>query len=91
MSLSHDKDKDYIKKLTRANWTTWIEYVRDFIYALEHDDAPDIWNAFAWVQPEGGQVKRPTRRTRITSRPPTLTLRSYARRTTKLTSLSDSV
>ena len=59
MSLSHDKDKDYIEKLTRANWTTWIEYVRDFIYALEADDAVDIWNAFMWVQPEGGQEADP--------------------------------
>ena len=59
MSLSHDKDNHYIPKLTRANWTTWIEYVRDYIYALDADDAPDIWNAFKWVQPEGGQEADP--------------------------------
>ena len=59
MSLSHDKDNHYIPRLTRANWTTWIEYVRDYIYALDADDAPDIWNAFKWVQPEGGQEADP--------------------------------
>ena len=54
MSLSQDKDSDKIQKLTRSNWPTWIEHVKDFIYALDHDDAVEIWEAYKWKQPEGG-------------------------------------
>ena len=48
MSLSESKSP-YIEKLTRGNYPTWIEKVRDYIMALEHDDAPDIYHAFEWV------------------------------------------
>ena len=50
MSLSSSyEDSPKIAKLTNANWTTWIEWVKDYILALDHDLAPDIWNAYKWT------------------------------------------
>ena len=49
MSLNAE-EKVSIEKLTRANYPTWIEKVKDYILALEHDDAADIWQAFVWVR-----------------------------------------
>ena len=51
MTLSESKN---IEKMTSANYPIWIEKVRDYIMALEHDDAADIWQAFVWVP--GGPV-----------------------------------
>ena len=39
------------QKLTRANWSTWIERIKDYILALDHDEAADIWNAYEWEPP----------------------------------------
>jgi hypothetical protein len=49
MSLTNYEDSPKIAKLTNANWTTWIEWVKDYILALDHDLAPDIWNAYKWA------------------------------------------
>jgi hypothetical protein len=40
-------------KLHRGNWNTWIAKVKDFILALDHDEAADIWQAYAWVPGDG--------------------------------------
>lgn len=51
MSLSADDYKEggrSIEKLDRSNWTSWIEHVKDYILALDHDDAADIWKAYIW-------------------------------------------
>ena len=46
MSLSAATEKFKVPKLQRNNYSTWIEHVRDYIHALENDDAADIWRAF---------------------------------------------
>jgi hypothetical protein len=43
-------------RLTRENWSTWIAKVKDFILALDHDEAPDIWQAYTWVSGGAGEV-----------------------------------
>ena len=50
MSLTSAEDKiSYkIEKLSRANFRTWFEKVKDYILALPHDEAPDIWAAVIW-------------------------------------------
>ena len=48
MSLSESKS-DAIIKMTRGNYPTWIEKIKDYIMALDHDEAADIWAAFVWV------------------------------------------
>ena len=48
MSLSSEKDSTSVPKLTRENFSTWLEMIKDYINALDHEDAPDIWLAFEW-------------------------------------------
>ena len=48
MSSNSDKDTSAVPKLTRENYTTWLMLVEDFIMALDHDDAPDIWAIYMW-------------------------------------------
>ena len=48
MSLNSEKDSTSVPKLTRENFSTWLEMIKDYINALEHEDAPDIWLAFEW-------------------------------------------
>ena len=51
-SNADDTDKSSgIEKCTVANFDTWIEYVKDYILALDHDDAIGIWDAYMW-QPD---------------------------------------
>ena len=47
-----DPDKSRIGPLTRDNYLTWIEKIKDYILALDHDEAADIWAAFVWTPPE---------------------------------------
>ena len=47
MSLSTE-ETDKLTRLSSTNWTKWIEQVKDYILALDHDDAPDIWRAYIW-------------------------------------------
>jgi hypothetical protein len=58
MSLSAgERDTDSRSKiplLTRDNWSTWEQRMKDYILALDHDDAADIWLAYVWV-PEGDE------------------------------------
>ena len=51
MSLSDEKEhhRGPALKLQRENWNTWIAKVKDYILALDHDEAADIWQAYAWV------------------------------------------
>ena len=53
MSLSAgERDTDSRSKiplLTRDNWSTWIQRMKDYILALDHDEAADIWMAYEWV------------------------------------------
>ena len=53
MSLNESKT-DAITKMTRDNYLTWIERVKDYIMALDHDDAVDIWQAFIWEPGDAG-------------------------------------
>ena len=48
MSANSDKDTS-VPKLSRTNWNTWIMLVEDFVMALDHDDAPDIWAIYIWI------------------------------------------
>ena len=36
-------------KLTRANYQTWMAMARDYINALDDENAPDIWAHYVWV------------------------------------------
>ena len=52
MSLSADEKEHHqgpALKLHRENWNTWIAKVKDYILALDHDEAADIWRAYEWV------------------------------------------
>ena len=51
MSLSDEKEhhRGPALKLHRENWNTWIAKVKDYILALDHDEAADIWQAYEWV------------------------------------------
>ena len=54
MSLTGEEDGDRNGKiglLRLDNFDTWIEKVKDYILALDHDDAYGIWEAYIW-QPE---------------------------------------
>ena len=63
MSLSvEDPEKSRIGALTRDNYTTWIEKVKDYILSLDHDEAAEIWQAFVWTQPEGHNDPDPAER-----------------------------
>ena len=46
MANDSQESKMTIEKLTRENYTSWIEKIKDYILALNHDDAPEIWAAF---------------------------------------------
>ena len=49
MSLSYEsKENRSFADLTRQNWTTWIAHIKDYILALDHEDAADIWQQFIW-------------------------------------------
>ena len=37
-----------MEKLTRDNHETWFAKIGDYICALDHDEAPDIWAAYKW-------------------------------------------
>ena len=52
MSLSAGEAK--IGDLRADNFDTWIEKVKDYIFALDHDDAVGIWTAYMWQAPEPG-------------------------------------
>jgi hypothetical protein len=43
-------------KLNRENWNTWIAKVKDYILALDHDEAADIWQAYTWVSGGAGEA-----------------------------------
>ena len=50
MSLSDEKHRGMLPtELTNYNWNTWIINIKDMILALNHDEAPDIWQAYIWV------------------------------------------
>ena len=50
MSLTQEElGKSKLPTLTNYNFTTWIEYIKDYILALEHEDAFDIWEHYEWV------------------------------------------
>ena len=50
MSLNGDDEKgsSRLPKLTRDNHLTWMAKVKDYILSLDHDNAADIWQAYAW-------------------------------------------
>ena len=50
MNLSADNEKEHRATLllTRMNWSTWNAKVKDYILALDHDDAADMWQAYEW-------------------------------------------
>ena len=49
MSLSYEsKENRSFADLTRQNWTTWIAHIKDYILALDHEDAADIWQYYIW-------------------------------------------
>ncbi len=58
MSLSVDErdadSKSKIPLFTRDNWTKWEQLIKDYILALDHDEAADIWTAYKWVPADGG-------------------------------------
>jgi hypothetical protein len=53
-SNDNDKDDHYKLMLAKDNWDVWIEQMGDYIMALDHDDAPDIWKAYVWTPADGG-------------------------------------
>ena len=55
MSRSESDREGLRIKMTRDNYLTWKELIKDFILALDHDDAADIWQAFIWVASPGDQ------------------------------------
>ena len=46
MSLSDAHRGESIEKLTSDNYLIWSEKVKDYILALDCEDAEDIWEAF---------------------------------------------
>ena len=36
-------------KLTKANYQTWIAQARDYILAIDHDDAITMWHIYEWT------------------------------------------
>lgn len=52
-SSAKDKEGGKLPILNKRNWTVWIEHVGDFIMALEHEDAADIWEAYLWTPADG--------------------------------------
>ena len=48
-----DRVSTKLPKLTKRNWTSWEAHVQDFIMALPHEDAADIWAAYMWTRPVG--------------------------------------
>ena len=46
--VSHSRFK--MSVLTRANYRTWSVQAKDYILAIYHDDAVEIWNIFEWTQ-----------------------------------------
>ena len=57
MSLSAEEretDSKYrIPLLTRDNFPKWEQLIKDYILALDHDDAADIWTAYKWEPADG--------------------------------------
>ena len=54
LELTMESDsKSSMQTLTRANYQSWMAMAKDYIYALDHEDAPDIWNIFVWRASEG--------------------------------------
>ena len=60
MSLSYESKENHrgFADLTRQNWTTWIAHIKDYILALDHEDAADIWQTFIW-KPSDGNMDDP--------------------------------
>ena len=51
--MSNDNNtKDSMMKLTRDNYRTWMAKAKDYILALDHNDAADLWAYFEW-RPNG--------------------------------------
>jgi hypothetical protein len=47
-----ETSKNKMELLTRDNYETWMAKIEDYICSLDHDDAPDIWEAYKWDQGE---------------------------------------
>ena len=48
MSLSAEERQKGIQPLTKDNYLVWIEMIKDYILALDCEDAEDMWEAFEW-------------------------------------------
>ena len=48
-----DKSHGKLPVLTKRNWVSWIAHAQDYIMALPHEDAADIWTAYVWERPAG--------------------------------------
>ena len=46
MSLSAEERQKGIQPLTKDNYLLWIEMVKDYILAMDCDNAEDMWDAF---------------------------------------------
>ena len=49
------------ERLTRANYQTWIEKVKDYVLALDDENAVTMWEDYVWMRPAdaGADVKDP--------------------------------
>jgi hypothetical protein len=58
MSLNADNtdQRGPALKLHRENWNTWIAKIKDYILALDHDEAADMWLAYEWVAGNDGDA-----------------------------------
>ena len=48
MSLNAEERQKGIQPLTKDNYLIWIEMVKDYILAMDCDNAEDMWDAFEW-------------------------------------------
>ena len=48
MSLNAEERQKGIQPLTKDNYLVWIEMVKDYILAMDCDNAEDMWDAFEW-------------------------------------------
>ena len=46
----YETKSNRMQLLTRANYQSWMAMVRDYIYAIDHDDAHILWDNFVWVR-----------------------------------------
>jgi hypothetical protein len=53
-NAENDNNRQQLK-LDRLNWPTWSAKTKDYILALDHDDATEIWTAYEWKRTAANQ------------------------------------